>query len=78
VVDVDAQDVLEVAAVEDQQPVEALDANGSDKPLGDGVGLRRPHRRLHDPDAAGAEYLVEEASRATLRYPYRTHLLGTG
>jgi hypothetical protein len=37
VVDVDAQDAFEVAAVEDQQPVPAFGADGSDEPLGDGV-----------------------------------------
>jgi hypothetical protein len=51
-----------VAAVEDQQPVEALAADGSDEALGDGVCLRRPHRRLDDPDAAAAEHLVEDAA----------------
>jgi hypothetical protein len=39
VVDVDAQDALEVTAVEDQQPVEAFGADGSDEALGDGVCL---------------------------------------
>ena len=39
VLDVDAQHALEVAAVEDQQPVEALAADGSDEALGDGVCL---------------------------------------
>jgi hypothetical protein len=34
--DEDAQHALEVAAVEDQQPVEALGADGSDESLGDG------------------------------------------
>jgi hypothetical protein len=57
--DEDAQHALEVAAVEDQQPVEALGADGSDESLGDGVCLRRPYGRRDDPDAAGTEYLVE-------------------
>jgi hypothetical protein len=39
--DEDAQHALEVAAVEDQQPVEAFGADGSDEPLSDGVCLRR-------------------------------------
>jgi hypothetical protein len=46
VLDVDTQHAFEVAAVEDQQPVEALAADGSDETLGDGVCLRRSHRRL--------------------------------
>jgi hypothetical protein len=62
VVDVDAQDVVEVAAVEDQQPVEALAADGSDEPLGDGVCLRRPHRRLDDPNPVAVEHVVEGAA----------------
>jgi hypothetical protein len=62
VVDVDAHDAFEVAAVEDQQPVEAFGADGSDESLGDGVCLRRPHRRLDDPDAAAVEHLVEGAA----------------
>jgi hypothetical protein len=40
VVDVDAQDAVEEAAVDDQQPVDAFGADGSDEPLGDGVCLR--------------------------------------
>ena len=32
VVDEDAEDVLEVAAVEDQQPVQALGSDSADKP----------------------------------------------
>jgi hypothetical protein len=59
VLDEDAQDAFEVAAVEDQQPVQAFGADGSDEPLGDGVCLRRSHRRLDDPDAVRAEHLVE-------------------
>jgi hypothetical protein len=62
VLDEEAQDALEVAAVEDQQPVETFDADGSDETLGDGVCLRRPQRRLDDPDATAAEDLVEGAA----------------
>jgi hypothetical protein len=59
--DVDAQDALEVAAVEDEQPVEAFAAGGSDEALGDGVCLRRPRWRLDDADASAAARLVERA-----------------
>ena len=59
VLDVLAQDAFDVAAVEDQQPVQALGADGSDEPFGDGVRLRRSCRRLDDPDAVRAEHLVE-------------------
>jgi hypothetical protein len=59
VVDEDAQDAVEVAAVEDRQPVGAFGADGSNEPFGDGVCLRCPHGRLNDPDAAAAQHLVE-------------------
>ena len=36
-----AEHVLEVAAAEDQQPVEALGTDGAHEPLGVGVGLWR-------------------------------------
>ena len=38
--DIRAEDSLEVSAVEDEEPVEALGAGGADETLGDGVGLR--------------------------------------
>ena len=49
--DVDAQDVFEVAAADDQEPVETFGSDGSDKPLGVRVRLRRSHRRVDDPDS---------------------------
>jgi hypothetical protein len=61
-VGVDVEDMFEVAAVEDQQPVEALGSNGANEPLGDCVRLRRSHRRLDDPDALAAEDFVEGAA----------------
>jgi hypothetical protein len=42
VVDIDAQYAFEVAAIDDQQPVEAFRADGSDEALGDRVCSRRP------------------------------------
>ena len=62
VIDVDAERVLEVASVEDQQPVQALRTDCSDEAFRDGVRLRRSHRSLHDPDAFAAEDLVEGAA----------------
>src|SRR5438876_1738652 len=59
VVGVDAEHPFEVTAVEDQQPVETLGTHSADEALRDRVRLRRPHRRLHDPDAFAAEHLVE-------------------
>ena len=44
----DAEDALEVASVHDQEPVEALGADGADEALGDRVRLRRSYRRLED------------------------------
>ena len=41
VVDIDAEDMLEVATVEDQQPVEALGTHRSDEAFGDRVRLGR-------------------------------------
>ena len=40
--DVDPKDLLEVAAADDQQPVQALGADGPNPALGVGVGLWRP------------------------------------
>jgi hypothetical protein len=62
VVDVDAQHAFEVATVEDQEPVEALGAHGSDEAFGDRVRLGRSHRRLHDLDLLAAEEFVERAA----------------
>jgi hypothetical protein len=59
VVEVDAQYALEMAAIQDKQPVKTLGAHGPDEAFRDRVRLRRPKRRLHDPDALAAEDLVE-------------------
>ena len=59
VVDVDAEHVLEVAAVEDQKPIEAFSTDGADEALGDRVRLRGAHRRLDDVDAFTAEDGIE-------------------
>src|SRR4051794_21620917 len=61
-VDVDAQHAFELAAVEDQQPVETLRAHGPDEALRGRVRPRRPHRCLDDPDTLAAEDLVEGAA----------------
>jgi hypothetical protein len=61
-VDVDAEDVVEMAAVEDQKPVETLGADRFYEAFCDRVCLGRPRRRLHDPDTFGAEDLVERAA----------------
>ena len=50
---------FQVSAVDDQDPVEALSAQGADEALGDRVGLRRFDGSSDDLDAAGAEDLIE-------------------
>jgi hypothetical protein len=58
VLDIGAEDSREVSAVEDEQPVEALGADGADEALGDGVGLRCADWRAQNPDSLAAEDLV--------------------
>ena len=58
-VDVDRQDSFEVAAVEDQEPIEALTADAADPALHVRVRARRAYRCPDDPDRLGAEHLVE-------------------
>jgi hypothetical protein len=48
-----------VATAEDKQPVETLDANGTNEALGVSVGLWRANRRVDDRDSFAAEDLVE-------------------
>ena len=55
------EDVVEVAATDDEQPVEALAAGGPDPALGVSSSLRCADRRFDDADAFGAEDLVELA-----------------
>jgi hypothetical protein len=62
VVDEDAEDAFEVAAVDDQEPVEAFGADGADEALGERVRLRRSHRRLDDLDSFAGEDGVEVAA----------------
>jgi hypothetical protein len=61
VLDVGAEDSLEMAAVEDQEPVEALGTDGADEALGDGIRFGRSDWRAEDPDSLAAEDLVEGA-----------------
>ena len=57
----DAENALKVAAVDDQEPVEALSASGADEAFRDRVGLRRTDRCLDDLDALACEDGVEVA-----------------
>ena len=62
VVDEHLQHALEVALPADQQPVEALAANGAHEALRMCVGLGRPKGRQDDPDSVAAEDFVEGAA----------------
>jgi heme-degrading monooxygenase HmoA len=61
VVDEDSEHAVEVALIDDQQPVEALGADGPDEALCDRISLRRPHGRLDDLDAFAGEHGVKVA-----------------
>ena len=60
--DVDAQDVLELPAANDQEPVEALPAHAADPAFGMGVRVWRSDRRPDDLDAFTTEDAVEGAA----------------
>jgi hypothetical protein len=62
-----AEYVLEVAAADDQQAVETLDADGPDETFGVGVGLWRADRCLDDVDSFAAEDLVEGGAEFACR-----------
>jgi hypothetical protein len=62
VLDADAQDTLELAAARDQEPVEALAADGADPALGERVRVRRPKRGADDLDAFVLEDVIERAA----------------
>jgi len=61
VLHVDPQDLFEVAAPEDQQPVQALGPHRPDPALRVGVGVRRLHRREEHLGTLSAEHVVEAA-----------------
>jgi hypothetical protein len=54
VLDVDPQDLLEVAAIEDEQPVQALSPYRANPALRIGIGVRRLYRRDQNLGALGA------------------------
>jgi hypothetical protein len=56
---VDPEHMLEVAAAEDEDPVEAVSADGADPSLGVGVRVRCLHWGPGHLQALGAEHLVE-------------------
>ncbi len=59
VVDVDAEDVLELSAVDDQDPVEAIAADSTDPAFRERVRVRRPERCGNDPDTLASEDVIE-------------------
>ena len=66
VLDVLAQDSLQVLARDDQQPVETLAANASQPPLGVRLRLWRRDRRQHHLHAVRPEDLVEAGGELTV------------
>jgi hypothetical protein len=61
-----ADHAFEVAAAEDQQPVETLGAYGANEALRIGIRLRCTDRRPNHPDAFAAEDLVEGGRELTV------------
>lgn len=58
-VDEDAEHLLEVSAVDDQEPVETFRADGADEAFCDRIRLRRADRCFDDLDPFAAEDRVE-------------------
>jgi hypothetical protein len=67
VLDIDLEGLLQVTTADDQQPVEALGADGTNPTLRIGVRVRRLDRRDEHLGALGAEHVVEPATE--LRVP---------
>src|SRR5215211_8685967 len=65
----DAEHPLEMAAVDDQEPVETLGSDGADEALGNRVRLRRSDRRADDLDAFAAEDNVEVTRELAVAIP---------
>jgi hypothetical protein len=59
---VDAKHLLEMAAAEDEDPIEAVSANSAHPAFGEGVCVRRPDRRVDHLDALRPKDLVERAA----------------
>jgi hypothetical protein len=62
VLDVGREDSFEVAAVEDQEPVEALATDAADPAFGERVRAGCANGCPDDPDCFGAEHLVKGGS----------------
>lgn len=59
VLHVDPEDVLELSAAYDQDPVETVAADRADPALREGVRVRRPERRADDLSALAPEDVIE-------------------
>lgn len=59
VLDIDSQHAFEVAAVADQQPVQAFGPDGANPAFGVGVRLRRPHRGADHSDPVRGKDVIE-------------------
>jgi hypothetical protein len=67
VLDIDPEDLFQMTTANDQQPVQALGADGADPALRIGVRVRRLDWREEHLGTLGAEYVVEPT--AELRVP---------
>src|SRR5712691_9316752 len=56
---VDREGALEVPSIQDQDPIEALAADGADPPLDERVRAGSPYGRADCSDAVGTEHLIE-------------------
>jgi hypothetical protein len=59
---VDPKDLRKVTAADDQQPVQALGADATNPPFGQGVRVGRLHRRHEHVDSLRPEHVVEPAA----------------
>jgi hypothetical protein len=76
VLDIDPKDLFQVTSADNQEPVEALGADGTDPTLRVGVRVRCPDRRHQHLGALGAEHVVEPATELRVSIsneePYRS------
>src|SRR5262249_34679475 len=73
---VDAEEMLEVPAAEDEDPIEAVGAKRARPPLGEGVRVRRLHRWPDHLDALAAEDPIKGVAelRVVDEEPGRLHV----
>ena len=80
VLNVDAQNMLELFSARDQEPVEAVAANGPDPPFGERVRVWCPKRGADEFDLLASKDVVEGAAELTVavvnQKPDRLRALG--